>query len=104
MTPSERARVGSVFGKVFGLHQTVGCMKKIQTRLTDVEYELLRRMAQAEGKTMQGWIREAIRARLRTDEVDPKDPLFSGFPLVRRQGPKADVAERHDEIVYGLVG
>jgi Mobilization protein NikA len=76
-------------------------MKLIQTRVPEAEYDLLRRKAKAEGKTMQEWIRAAIRDRLLPDEVDPNDPIFSAFPLVRGKGPKVDVAERHDELLYG---
>lgn len=76
-------------------------MKLIQTRIPEAEYDLLRRRAQTEGKTMQDWIREAIRTKLLPDEVDPNDPLFGGFPLVRKKGPKSDVATRHDELLYG---
>jgi len=79
-------------------------MKLIQTRVPEAEYELLRRKARAEGKTMQEWIRGAIRSRLLPDVVDPADPLFSGFPLVRGKGPKVDIAERHDELLYGPLG
>jgi hypothetical protein len=79
-------------------------MKLIQTRVPEAEYELLRRRARAEGKTMQEWIRGAIRSRLLPDEVDPADPLFAGFPLVRGKGPKVNVAERHDEFLYGPLG
>ena len=50
---------------------------------------------------MQEWIRGAIRNRLLPDEVDSDDPIFRAFPLVRGKGPKVDVAERHDEILYG---
>jgi hypothetical protein len=76
-------------------------MKLIQTRVPEAEYELLRRQAKAEGKTMQEWIRAAIRNRLLPDTVDPNDPIFSAFPLVRGKGPKVDVAERHDDYLYG---
>jgi hypothetical protein len=76
-------------------------MKLIQARVPEAEYELLRRRARSEGKTMQAWIRGALRAKLLPDEVDPTDRLFTAFPLVRKKGPKVDVAERHDEILYG---
>jgi hypothetical protein len=76
-------------------------MKLIQTRVPEAEYDLLRRKAKAEGKTMQEWIRAAIRNRLLPDEVDSADPIFRAFPLVRGKGPKVDVAERHDEFLYG---
>jgi hypothetical protein len=79
-------------------------MKLIQIRISEIEYELLRRRALAEGRTMQAWLRSAIRARLLPDELDAADPLFSGFPVVQRKGPKVDVAKRHDEILYGPVG
>lgn len=76
-------------------------MKLIQTRVPEAEYDLLRRKARGEGKTMQDWIRAAIRAQLLSDKVDPTDPIFTAFPLVRRKGPKSNVAGRHDEILYG---
>jgi hypothetical protein len=79
-------------------------MKLIQTRVPEAEYELLRRKARSEGKTMQDWIRAAIRAQLLPDSVDPSDPIFTAFPLVRSRGPKTNVAERHDEILYGPSG
>lgn len=50
---------------------------------------------------MQAWIRTAIRAQLLPDKVDPTDPIFSAFPLVRRKGPRSNVAERHDDVRYG---
>jgi len=76
-------------------------MKLIQTRVPEAEYDLLRRRAKAEGTTMQAWIRGAIRYRLLPDKVDPGDPIFTAFPLVRRKGPKVDVAEQHDELLHG---
>lgn len=76
-------------------------MKLIQTRIPEAEYELLHRRARAEGKTMQEWIRCAIRSRLLPDDVDAGDPLSTGFPLVRGKGQKVDIAERHDKLLYG---
>jgi hypothetical protein len=76
-------------------------MKLIQTRVPEAEYELLRWKARKEGKTMQDWIRGAIRAQLLPDKVDPTDPIFTAFPLVRKKGPKTNVAERHDDFLYG---
>lgn len=76
-------------------------MKLIQTRIPEGEYDLLRRKARGEGKTMQDWIRGAIRAQLLPDKVDPTDPIFSSFPLVRGKGPKSNLAEDHDEVLYG---
>jgi hypothetical protein len=76
-------------------------MKLIQTRVPEAEYELLRRKAKAEGKSIQDWIRATIRKQLLADEVDPADPIFDAFPLVRGKGPKVDVAQHHDELLYG---
>jgi hypothetical protein len=76
-------------------------MKLIQARIPEAEYELLRRRARVEGTTMQEWIRKAIRAQLLPDQVDPADSLFTAFPLVRGKGPKVNVAEHHDDILYG---
>ena len=75
-------------------------MKLIRTRVPKAEFEMLRRKAQGEGKTMQEWIRAAIRAQLLPEDVNPTDPIFTAFPLVRRKGPKTNVAERHDELLY----
>jgi hypothetical protein len=79
-------------------------MKLIQTRVPEAEYDLLRRRARGEGKTMQDWIRAAIRAQLLPEKVDATDPIFTAFPLMRRKGPKSNVAEHHDEILYGPSG
>jgi len=76
-------------------------MKLIRTHVPEVEYELLRKAARTEGKTVQDWIRTAIREKLLPDKVDPSDPLFAGFPLVRRKGPKVEVAVRNDDLLYG---
>ncbi len=78
------------------------CMKLIQARIPEAEYELLRREARRSGKTLQDVIREALRARLLDDTVAASDPLFRGFPLFHsKDGRKARVSERHDEALYG---
>jgi hypothetical protein len=76
-------------------------MKLVQARVPEAEFEFLKRTARAEGKSMQDWVRAAIRDRLFPDTVDPTDPLFRAFPLVRRSGPRTNVAEEHDEYLYG---
>lgn len=77
-------------------------MKLIQARIPEAEYELLRREAKRSGKSMQDVIREALRAHLLDDAVDPDDPLFKAFPLFRsRDGRKARISERHDDVLYG---
>ncbi len=77
-------------------------MKLIQARIPEAEYELLRREAKRSGKSLQDIIREALRARLLDDSVEPTDPLFKAFPLFRsKDGRKARISERHDEVLYG---
>lgn len=77
-------------------------MKLVQARIPEAEYELLRHEAKRTGKSLQDIIREALRARLLDDTVDPDDPLFRAFPLFRsKDGRKARVSERHDGILYG---
>jgi hypothetical protein len=77
-------------------------MKLVQARIPEAEYELLRREAKRSGKTLQDIIREALRARLLDDTVEPSDPLFRAFPLFRsKDGRKARISERHDEVLYG---
>lgn len=76
-------------------------MKLIQARVPEAEYELLRRKARQAGKPMQELIREAIRAHLLPDTVDPEDPIFRAFPLFRsKDGRRVRASERHDEILY----
>lgn len=75
-------------------------MKLIQARVPEAEYELLKRAARAEGETMQTWIRTAIRDKLFPDTVNPADPVFKAFPLIRSRGRKTNFAEEHDELLY----
>jgi hypothetical protein len=53
---------------------------------------------------MEGWVRAAIRDSLFPDSVDPNDPLFRAFPLVRRSATKTNVAEEHDAFLSALQG
>ncbi|MDE1822151.1 MAG: ribbon-helix-helix protein, CopG family [Euryarchaeota archaeon] len=77
-------------------------MKLLQARLPEAEYELLRRKARAEGKTIQEWVRVALRERLLHDRVAPGDPAFLAFPLVeRRRGAATNHAQHHDDLLYG---
>ena len=77
-------------------------MKLVQARVPETEYQLLRRRAKAEGKSLQEVVREALRARLLPDRIEPDDPLFRMFPLVPKRGPAHRISEEHDRILYGL--
>jgi len=80
----------------------IDSMRLVQARIPEAEYELLRREAKRSGKSLQDIIREALRARLLDETVEPKDPLFTAFPLFRsKDGRKARISERHGEALYG---
>jgi hypothetical protein len=76
-------------------------MKLVQTAVAEDEYRLLRERAAREGKSMKQVTREALRAHLLPDRVNPNDPIFHIFPLVRKRGPRTNAAEDHDEVLYG---
>lgn len=85
-----------------GRRKYVPCSIKLaQARIPEAEFELLRRQARSERTTMPEWVRRANREKLPPDEVDPSDPIFSAFPLVRGKGPRVDVSTRHDDYLYG---
>ncbi len=76
-------------------------MKLVQTAIADEEYQLLRRRASAEGKSMKEVAREALRAHLLPDRVDPEDPIFRAFPLIRQKGKTTWGSRDHDALLYG---
>ncbi len=75
-------------------------MKLVQTSVADDEYQLLRERANKERKSMKQVAREALRAHLLPDEVNPNDPIFHGFPVIRRRGPRSQGSVDHDRILY----
>jgi len=75
-------------------------MKLVQTALPDDEYRLLRERANKEGKSMKQVVREALRAHLLPDRVNPDDPIFRAFPLIRRKGRRTTGSLDHDRILY----
>jgi len=84
------------------MEYVIDCMKLVQARIPEAEYDLLRREAKRSGKSLQDVIREALRAHLLDDTVQPADPLFKAFPLFRsKDGRKARISEHHDEVLYG---
>ena len=76
-------------------------MRLIQARIPEAEFQLLHRRARAEGKSVQALVREALRAKLLPDTVDPKDPLFDLFPLMEKRGKVHRLSEDHDQYLYG---
>ena len=75
-------------------------MKLVQTAVPDDEYRLLRERASKEGKSMKQVAREALRAHLLPDRVNPDDPIFRAFPLIRREGRRTAGSVDHDRILY----
>jgi len=75
-------------------------MKLVQTAVGEEEYQLLRHRAAAEGKTMKEVAREALRAHLLPDRVNPQDPVFHSFPLIRASGKTTWGSRDHDKLLY----
>ena len=75
-------------------------MPLVQTQVPESEYDLLKRRARAEGKPIKAVIREALRAHLIPDTVDPSDPIFHIFPLQKGKGRMHWDSRDHDEILY----
>jgi len=76
-------------------------MKIVRTQISDSEYALLAAYAKAHRKTIKDSVREAIRKLTLRDAVDPKDPLFTVFPVTKKKGRFEDASERHDAYLYG---
>jgi hypothetical protein len=76
-------------------------MRLVQTAIAEEEYQLLRHRAKTEGKSMKEVAREALRAHLMPDQVNPNDPIFHAFPLIRKRGKTTWWSRDHDSILYG---
>ncbi len=75
-------------------------MTVVQTRLPELEYELLRKRARAEHRPIQEVVREAIRAHVLTDAVNAGEPIFRELaPRGLRRG-RDRTSERVDELLY----
>lgn len=74
--------------------------KVVQTQLSDTEYALLAAYAESHKMTIKEVARLAIRKLTLRDEVNPGDPVFRIFPLVRK-GRHTDGSDRHDYYLYG---
>jgi hypothetical protein len=76
-------------------------LRLVQARIPEVEFQMLHRRAKAEGKSVQALVREALRAKLLPDTVEPNDPLFDLFPLIAKRGKPHRLSEDHDRYLYG---
>ena len=75
-------------------------MTVVQTRLPEMEYELLRKRARSEHRPIQEVVREAIRAHVLTDAVDPTEPIFRELAHQKGTRGRDRTAERVDEVLY----
>lgn len=75
-------------------------MKLVQTAVPEEEYRLLRERASKERKSMKQVAREALRAHLLPDRVDPEDPIFKIFPLIKGKRKRGTAAVDHDKLLY----
>lgn len=75
-------------------------MTVVQTRLPELEYELLRKRARSERRPIQDVVRAAIRAHVLDDTVNPSEPIFR--ELAHQKGPRGKdrTAEHVDELLY----
>ncbi|MCI4320251.1 MAG: hypothetical protein L3K23_09020 [Thermoplasmata archaeon] len=75
-------------------------MTVVQTRLPELEYDLLRKRARSEHRPIQEIVREAIRAHVLNDTVDSSEPIFR--ELAHQKGPRGKdrTAEHVDELLY----
>ncbi|OGS50329.1 MAG: hypothetical protein A3K65_08110 [Euryarchaeota archaeon RBG_16_68_12] len=76
-------------------------MRVVQTELTETEHALLEAYVRARKTTIKDAVREAIRKLTVRDEVDPDDPIFRIFPLVKGKGKLRNLSEGHDRHLYG---
>jgi hypothetical protein len=75
-------------------------MTVVQTRLPEVEYDLLRKRARADSRPIQDIVRDAIRAPVLTEVVDPNEPIYRELaPRGSRRG-RDRTSERVEEILY----
>ncbi|GEM_PF-919477 len=76
-------------------------MKVVQTRLNSIEYEMLRKYAEAKGLTITEALREIIRKAVMEEEIDKNDPIFVEGPAAKRTGQVDRTSEEHDKVLYG---
>lgn len=78
-------------------------MTVVQTRLPELEYDLLRRRARSEHRPIQDVVRDAIRAHVLADTVDSSDPIFRELAPRRTARGRDLSSERVDDLLYKAV-
>ncbi|RLE94438.1 MAG: hypothetical protein DRN04_03350 [Thermoprotei archaeon] len=75
-------------------------LKVVQTKLTQLEYRLLREYAESRGLTIAEALREIIRKHVIDDRVYESDPFFTEGPVVKRKGAVEKTSLEHNKILY----
>lgn len=75
--------------------------KVVQTRLTEQEYEQLRRVAEQEDLPLKEVLRKAaMEFSKRQEKHDPEDPFFSGSVPESTDDEESLTATKTDEYLY----
>jgi predicted CopG family antitoxin len=74
-------------------------MRQTNISLEEWQYQKLRELAEKEGKSISGLIRELIKEKfkLAEDEIE-NDPIFEIIGMGKGEG--TDVAREHDKLLY----
>lgn len=73
-------------------------MKVVQTRLNELEYALLKKVATRKKMNLKDAVKEAIENYIKRERVDPNDSLFSA-PVAEHGAEDGSAA--HDRYLYG---
>ena len=73
-------------------------MKVVQTRISEIEYAMLKKMAIEKKSTIKETVKEAIETYIKKENVDPNDTLFA--EPVAKKGAK-DGSIKHNKYIYG---
>jgi len=76
-------------------------MKVVQTKLNNIEYEMLRKYAEARGLTITEALREIIRKVVIEEKINENDPIFVEEPAAKKTGRIDRTSEEHNKVLYG---
>jgi hypothetical protein len=77
---------------------------RLQVVLDEAELEEIRRVAEAKGMTVSGWVREVLRrARRQLPAGDPAEKLAAVRAAARHSFPAGDIDQMLAEIEKGYV-
>ena len=76
-------------------------MKVVQTKLSNIEYNLLKRYAESKGITIKDALREIIKKCVLDDKTYNDDPIFKLPPSVKSKGIIDRGSIEHNKYLYG---